>query len=181
MNIWHDIDEKRITQDKFIACIEIAKGTKTKYELDKETGLIILDRILHTSTIYPANYGFIPKTLSRDGDPLDVLVLCSESLTPLTLVTCYPIGVIKMLDDGKWDEKIIAIPLKDPTYNDYKSIFTLPKHISNELVHFLSVYKDLENTITEVSDPEDINNAKKIIEDSKKRYNEVYGNKNQNN
>ncbi len=181
MSIWHDIDEKRITADKFIACIEISKGTKTKYELDKETGLIILDRILHTSTIYPANYGFIPKTLSRDGDPLDVLVLCSESLNPLTLVACYPIGVIKMLDDGKWDEKIIAIPLGDPTYNDYKSIYTLPKHISNELVHFLSVYKDLENTITEVSDPEDVNEAKKIIEASKIRYNEVYGNKNQNN
>ena len=181
MSIWHDIDDKRITEDKFIACIEIAKGTKTKYELDKDTGLIILDRILHTSMIYPANYGFIPRTLSEDGDPLDVLVLCSESLNPLTLVSCYPIGIIRMLDGGKWDEKIIAIPEHDPTYNGYKSIFTLPKHIANELVHFLSVYKDLENKITEVSEPEDVDEAKKIIAESKERYNKVYGNKNQNN
>ena len=181
MNIWHDLDENRISEDNFIACIEISKGTKTKYELDKPTGLIILDRILHTSMIYPANYGFIPKTLSEDGDPLDVLVLCSESLNPLTLVNCYPIGLIRMLDSGKWDEKIIAIPQNDPTYNEYKSIFTLPKHISNELVHFLSVYKDLENKITEVSQPEDVDVAKKIIIESKERYNSVYGKKNQNN
>lgn len=175
MSIWHDIDENRITEQEFIACIEIAKGTKTKYELDKDTGLIILDRILHTSMIYPANYGFVPKTLSEDGDPLDVLVLCSESLNPLTLVKCYPIGVIKMLDSGSWDEKIIAIPVNDPTYNEYKSIFSLPKHISNELVHFLSVYKDLEQKITEVSEPEDVGVAKKIILESKERYNKVYG------
>ena len=106
MNIWHDIDNDRITKDEFIACIEIPKGSKKKYELDKETGMIILDRILYTSTHYPANYGFIPKTYSEDGDPLDCLILCSESLDPLTLVRCYPIGVIKMLDQGKLDEKI---------------------------------------------------------------------------
>src|SRR5574344_1017612 len=110
MNIWHDIDEKRITPDEFIAVIEIAKGFKKKYELDKETGLILLDRILHTSTHYPANYGFIPKTLSDDGDPLDVLVLCNEPINPMVLVQCYPIGVISMTDNGKNDEKIIAIP-----------------------------------------------------------------------
>ena len=122
MNIWHDISPKRITKNDFIAVVEISKGFKNKYELDKETGLIILDRILYTSTHYPANYGFIPRTYGDDGDPLDVLVLCSESLEPLSLVRCYPIGVISMVDNGRNDEKIIAIPFNDPTYNTYKSI-----------------------------------------------------------
>jgi hypothetical protein len=89
MNIWHDMDPKRISPDDFIAVVEIPKGSKKKYELDKQTGLIILDRVLHTSTHYPANYGFIPRTYGDDGDPLDVLVLCSEALDPLTLVRCY--------------------------------------------------------------------------------------------
>lgn len=106
MNIWHDINESRIKKDDFIACIEIPKGSKNKYELDKETGLLILDRTLYTSTHYPANYGFIPRTLSDDNDPLDVLVICSEVISPLTLVRCYPIGVISMIDDGMVDHKV---------------------------------------------------------------------------
>ena len=145
MNIWHDIDSKRIKPDDFVAVIEISKGSKKKYELDKETGLIVLDRILYTSTHYPANYGFIPRSLGDDGDPLDVLVLCSESLEPLTLVRCYPIGYISMLDGGRNDEKIIAIPFGDPTYNQYKDISDLPQHIFNEMVHFFNVYKALED------------------------------------
>ena len=100
---------KRITKNDFIAVIEIQKGGKNKYELDKETGLIILDRILYTSTHYPANYGFIPRTYGDDNDPLDVLVLCSEALIPLSLVRCYPIGVISMIDNGKNDEKIAVL------------------------------------------------------------------------
>ena len=109
MNIWHDISAGRITKRKFEALIEIPKGSKAKYELDKETGILRLDRILYTSTVYPANYGFIPKTLADDGDPLDVLVLGADPIYPMTLVTCFPIGVIKMVDDGAMDEKIIAI------------------------------------------------------------------------
>ena len=128
MNIWHDIDPKRITPTDFMALIEIPKGSKNKYELDKETGLVMLDRVLHTSTHYPANYGMIPRTYADDYDPLDVLVLCSEPLHPSTLVRCYPIGAIKMLDNGRADEKIIAIPFSDPTYNVYRDIFALPKH-----------------------------------------------------
>ena len=145
MNIWHDIDPKRITPEEIVAVIEISKGSKKKYELDKETGLIILDRILYTSTHYPANYGFIPRSYGDDGDPLDVLVLCSESLEPLTLVRCYPIGYISMLDGGRNDEKIIAIPYGDPTYNQYKDISELPKHIFDEMLHFFNVYKALED------------------------------------
>ena len=103
MNIWHDISPKRIKTDDFCAVIEITKGSKAKYELDKETGLLFLDRILYTSTHYPANYGFIPRTYAEDHDPLDVLVLCSENIHPLSLVRCYPIGVISMEDNGSKD------------------------------------------------------------------------------
>ena len=143
-NIWHDIDPKRITPEDFIAVVEIPKGSKKKYELDKETGLIILDRVLHTSTHYPANYGFIPRTYGDDGDPLDVLVLCSEALDPLTLVRCYPIGYISMLDGGKNDEKIIAIPFTDPGYNGHRELTDLPAHIFAEMGHFFAAYKALE-------------------------------------
>lgn len=150
MNIWHDISPKRITSTDFVAVIEIPKGGKNKYELDKETGLIVLDRILYTSTHYPANYGFIPRTYGDDNDPLDVLVLCSESLLPLSLVRCYPIGVISMVDNGKNDEKIIAIPFNDPMYNLYKNIEELPGHVFEEMRHFFTVYKELEGKETAV-------------------------------
>ena len=112
MNIWHDINPKRITPDEFVAVIEIPKNSKVKYELNKETGILEMDRILYTSTHYPANYGFIPRTYADDGDPLDVLVLCSQQLNPMTLVRCYPIGVIHMIDNGRRDDKIVAIPCK---------------------------------------------------------------------
>ena len=151
-NIWHDISPKRITPEEFIAVVEIPKGSKKKYELDKETGLIILDRILHTSTHYPANYGFIPRTYGDDLDPLDVLVLCSEPLEPLTLVKCYPIGMISMIDSGRNDEKIIAIPVSDPTYNGYTDIKELPAHIFEEMQHFFRVYKNLEGKETAVNE-----------------------------
>lgn len=143
-NIWHNINVKRVTPTDFICVIEIPKGSKTKYELDKETGYIILDRILYTSTHYPANYGFIPRTYGDDGDPLDVLLLCSEPVVPLTLVRAYPIGVISMLDGGKKDEKIIAVPFNDPNYNCYHDISELPSHVIEEMEHFFTVYKALE-------------------------------------
>ncbi len=150
MNIWHDINPKRILPNDFIAVVEISKGSKKKYELDKETGFIILDRILHTSTHYPANYGFIPRTYGDDLDPLDVLIISSVTIDPLTLVRCYPIGMISMIDNGKFDEKIIAIPFNDPTYNSYTDISQLPKHINEEMSHFFEVYKALENKETVV-------------------------------
>lgn len=145
MNIWHDIESSRIKPEKFIAVVEISKGSKQKYEMDKTTGLLRLDRILYTSTHYPANYGFIPHTLAEDKDPLDVLILCSESLIPMSLVSCYPIGVMIMDDNGEKDEKIIAIPEADPNYNTYKSIHDLPEHIFEEMKHFFMVYKQLEH------------------------------------
>lgn len=164
MNIWHDIDAARISPDKFTAVIEIPKGCKTKYEIDKQTGMLMLDRILHTSTHYPASYGFIPRTYAEDCDPLDVLVLCSENIYPMTLVKCYPIGVVSMVDNGENDEKIIAIPFKDPVYNSYKDISELPKHIFDEMSHFFTVYKDLEGKKTEIKDIKGATEARKTIE-----------------
>lgn len=162
-NIWHDISPKRITPEDFIAVIEITKGSKRKYELDKETGLLILDRILYTSTHYPANYGFIPRTYGDDGDPLDVVVICSEEIDPMTLVRCYPIGVITMKDGGKLDEKIISIPFNDPNYNAYKDISELPPHIFEEMRHFFSVYKNLEGKETVVDEVQNRETAVEII------------------
>ncbi len=173
-NIWHDISPKRITPEDFIAVIEIPQGSKKKYELDKETGHIILDRILYTATHYPANYGLIPRTLGDDGDPLDVMVVCSESLETMTLVRCYPIGVITMIDQGKNDEKIIAIPYNDPTYNSYKDITELPHHIFDEMQHFFTVYKNLEGKETAVDDVKNRETALKIIEKSIDQYIEKY-------
>jgi len=163
-NIWHDIDPKRITPEDFIAVIEISKGSKKKYELDKDTGYIILDRILYTSTHYPANYGFIPRTYGDDKDPLDVLVLCSEALEPLSLVRCYPIGVIVMQDGGKMDEKVVAIPMKDPNYNTYHDINELPRHVFSEMEHFFTVYKNLEGKSTIVDEVKNREVALEVIE-----------------
>ena len=148
MNIWHDIDQSKIKADDFYAVIEISKGSKNKYELDKDTGLIMLDRILYTSTHYPANYGFIPLTYANDLDRLDVLVLCSEALVPVSLVRCYPIGVIRMIDGKYDDDKIIAIPYNDPNMNHYKTLDDVPKHMISEIEHFFMVYKNLEHKST---------------------------------
>ncbi len=150
MNLWHCISNKRITPQKFIACIEITKESKMKYELDKESGALILDRVLHTATHYPANYGFIPKTYAGDNDPLDVLVLCQGAIVPMTLVECYPIGVVKMIDQDEVDEKIIAIAAHDPSLNCYHDISELPTHLFDEISHFFNVYKMLEGKKTYV-------------------------------
>lgn len=174
MNIWHDISPKRITAENFIGVIEIKKGSKKKYELDKETGLLILDRILYTSTHYPANYGFIPRTLADDGDPLDILVLTTEDIDPMVLVKCYPIGVIVMMDGGKRDEKIIAIPFDDPTYNSYGDISDLPAHIFDEMRHFFETYKELEGKSTAVDEVLGRGEAVAIIKESIDNYSEIF-------
>lgn len=174
MNIWHDISPKRITPSDFISVIEIPKGSKKKYELDKETGLLKLDRILYTSTHYPANYGFIPRTYAEDLDPLDVLLLCSESIDPLTLVRSYPIGVISMLDNGRNDEKIIAIPYDEPMYNHYTNIDELPTHVFEEMTHFFQVYKALEGKETAVNEVSGPLEAVRIILEATERYIENY-------
>jgi inorganic pyrophosphatase len=174
MNIWHDIAKERIKPDDFYAVIEITKGSKKKYELDKDTGMLKLDRILYTSTHYPANYGFIPRTYAEDGDPLDVLVLCSEAIEPMVLVQVYPIGIISMIDNDSIDEKIIAIPFNDPTYNTYQSVYELPNHIFNEMQHFFKVYKELENKETAVNEMKDRNEAIEIVKQSISSYQKLF-------
>ena len=174
-NIWHDIKPERIQEEDFMAVIEIPKGSKNKYELDKETGVLMLDRILHTSTHYPANYGFIPRTYGDDRDPLDVLVLCSEPIAPMTLVRCYPIGVIRMLDQGRLDDKIICIPFSDPTYNEYSDINELPKHVFEEMSHFFQVYKALEGKQTAAGEVQDRAVAVEVTRKARNDYRALFG------
>lgn len=176
MNIWHDINPERINPKDFISVIEITKGGKNKYELDKETGLLRLDRVLYTATHYPANYGFIPRTYADDNDPLDVLVLCQENIDPMTLVECYPIGVITMIDSEQNDEKIIAVAKKDPFLNVYQDIKDLPNHISAEIMHFFEVYKQLEEKQTVVEKVLGREEAEKIIQKAIENYKEKFEN-----
>ena len=177
MNIWHDIKEERIKSDDFMAVIEITKNGRNKYELDKETGMLRLDRVLYTATHYPANYGFIPRTYADDNDPLDVLVLCQENIDPMTLVECYRIGVITMIDSEENDEKIIAVAKKDPFLNVYKDISEIPNHISSEIMHFFEVYKQLENKQTVVEKVLGRKEAEEIINKCIENYNKKFANK----
>lgn len=174
MNIWHNIDPSLITPEDFSALIEIPMGSRCKYELDKATGLIRLDRVLYTSTHYPQNYGFIPRTYADDGDPLDVLVIASSPVYPMTLIRAYPIGVMRMIDNGDIDDKIIAIPFSDPTYSGIKSVDDLPPHIFDEIVHFFSVYKQLEGKTTAVDSLFGAADAKKIIANAIHDYNKRF-------
>ncbi len=175
MNPWHDMPAHRITPERFLAIIEIPKGSKKKYELDKETGLLRLDRILFTSTHYPMNYGFIPLTLAEDDDPLDVLVLSSEVLDPLVEVECYPIGTITMIDRDQMDVKVIAIPFKDPTYNGFRDISALPRHIVQEVSHFFDVYKALEHSQTSVKETANREQAVGVVTACIERYKASFG------
>lgn len=178
MNIWHDISKERITKNDFVGVVEISKGGDVKYELDKETGMLKLDRVLYTATHYPTNYGFIPRTYAEDNDPLDVLILCNEEIVPLTLVECYPIGVLIMNDSGEEDEKIIAISKRDPYWNVYNDISALPNHVADEIKHFFEVYKQLEGKTTTVDRMLGREDAEVIIEKCMKKYEEKFGEKN---
>ena len=175
MNIWKEFNKDRIKNDDFICFIEIEQGGKNKYEIDKETSLIILDRVLFTATYYPMNYGFIPRTLSPDHDPLDVFVMCSQPIEKMSLVRCYPIGVIKMIDGNEMDQKIIAIPFGDPQNNMFKDIAELPKHIFDELIHFLTVYKQLENKPVEIVSISGKEEAIRTIDECRKAFDVEFG------
>ena len=175
MNPWKDIDPKRVTPEDFLAYIEISKGSKNKYELDKETGLLRLDRILYTSTQYPHNYGFIPRTYAEDNDPLDVLLITSERIVPSTLVRGKPIGMIDMIDQGMRDVKILAVCPDDPFYQNYDDIHDLPDHIVQEITYFFETYKVLEGKETLVPGLKGREEALKVIKGSIDRYNEKFG------
>ena len=175
MNPWKDIDTSRVTPEEFIAYIEIEKGSKNKYELDKDTGLLRLDRILSTSTQYPHNYVFIPNTYAEDNDPLDVLLITSEPIVPMTLVRGRPIGMIDMIDQGLRDAKILAVCPDDPFYQDYTDIKELPDHIVQEITYFFETYKVLEGKQTRVPGLRDKEEALKVIQEAIENYRRKFG------
>jgi inorganic pyrophosphatase len=143
MNLLHDIDPG--TKEKMNVIIEIPKGSHNKYEIDKETGIIALDRVLHTAQTYPFDYGFVPQTLWDDGDALDVVVLTTAALAPGILVPARPVAIMPMIDNGEADEKIIAVPAKDPRWANVKELTDINAHLLKEISHFFMTYKKLEN------------------------------------
>lgn len=166
MNPWHDLALGDQLPDLFPAVIEVPKGSKNKYELDKESGLIRVDRVLFSSIHYPANYGFIPRTYCDDNDPLDVLVLGQEPVVPLTIMMARPIGVMKMRDDGEADDKIIAVHANDPEYSHYRSINELPPHRVAELRNFFENYTVLEHKEVLVDHFLDALDAKRVLQEA---------------
>jgi inorganic pyrophosphatase len=171
MHPWHDsyIDETTITTG-FPAVIEIPKGSTNKYELDKETGLLRLDRVLYSAVYYPADYGFIPRTYCDDGDPLDVLVLGQEPVYPLTIVESRAIGVMRMRDEKGVDDKIVAVSVRDPAYTEYKDKAQLPGHVLRQVRRFFEDYKVLEHKQVIVEDMLGPEAAISIITDALEMY-----------
>jgi inorganic pyrophosphatase len=167
---WHDVIPGVKLPQEFTAVVEIPTGSSVKYELDKSTGLLRLDRILFSAVYYPANYGFIPQTLAEDGDPLDVLVLCQEPLAPLTLVDARVIGLMTMVDSGKLDHKLLAVAIHDPEYNGFTEADQLPPHRLHMLRRFFQDYKTLEGKTVEVEQFQSASQAKPIIESALERY-----------
>ncbi len=177
LNPWHDVELGDDAPDLFPAIIEVPKGSKTKYELDKATGMIRVDRILYSSVQYPANYGFIPRTYCEDNDPLDVLVLGQEAVAPLSIMRAKPIGLMKMLDHGEADDKIIAVHADDPEYNHYNAIDELPPHRMTEVKRFFEDYKALEDKKVVVEDFFGKKEALRTITTAMEFYQQEFGNK----
>jgi inorganic pyrophosphatase len=167
---WHDVTPGEDIPQEFNVIIEIPFGSSVKYELDKASGLIKLDRVLYSAVYYPANYGFIPQTLAEDDDPLDVLVLCQETVVPLTLIHARTIGLMTMIDAGKKDHKIIAVATEDPEFNSYREASEMPVHRLTMLRRFFQDYKQLEGKAVEVDEIQPSREAYPIIEDALARY-----------
>ena len=167
---WHDVTPGEDVPQEYNAIIEIPFGSSVKYELDKNSGLIKLDRVLYSAVYYPANYGFIPQTLAEDDDPLDVLVLCQETVVPLTLIHARTIGLMTMIDAGEKDHKIIAVAVDDPEFNSYREAAEMPSHRLTMLRRFFQDYKQLEGKAVEVDDIQPAKAAFPIIEDALARY-----------
>jgi inorganic pyrophosphatase len=167
---WHDVDIGSAAPDRVRAIIEIPKGSKVKYELDKPTGLLKVDRILYSSVVYPANYGFIPQTLGDDNDPLDILVWMQEPVVPMSILNARPIGILHMVDEGEADEKIVAVHIDDPEYASFTHIDQLPGHRQRELQRFFRDYKQLEGKVVEVDVIAGPDRAREVIERARKLY-----------
>jgi inorganic pyrophosphatase len=167
---WHDVTPGEDAPQEFNAIIEIPFGASVKYELDKISGLIKMDRVLYSAVYYPANYGFIPQTLAEDDDPLDVLVLCQEPVVPLTLIHARTIGIITMIDQGEKDHKVIAVATEDPEFNSYREAAEMPSHRLHMLRRFFQDYTQLEGKVVEVDEIQPAKVAFPIIEDALARY-----------
>ena len=171
MHAWHDIYvDDHLIETAFPVVIEVPMGSKNKYELDKETGLLKLDRVLYSAVHYPANYGFIPRTYCEDGDPLDALVLGQEPVTPLTMMEARAIGVMRMRDEKGLDDKIIAVSVKDPAFSDYTDHSQLPSHLLREIRRFFEDYKTLEHKQVVVEDFMGPSDAIRIVQDALSMY-----------
>lgn len=170
IHAWHDITPGELIPQEFNSVIEIPFGSSVKYELDKQSGLIKLDRVLYSAVYYPANYGFIPQTLAEDDDPLDVLVFCQEPVVPLTIIHARTVGLMTMLDSGKKDHKIIAVATKDPEFNSYREAAEMPEHRMTMLRRFFQDYKLLEGKKVEVDEIQPTEKAFPVIEDALHRY-----------
>jgi inorganic pyrophosphatase len=165
VHAWHDLPSRPKTPpDAINAVIEIPRGSKIKYELDKSSGMLRVDRVLHSSVIYPANYGFIPRSYCDDGDPLDVLVLCSEAVVPMSIIVGRPIGIVRMSDAAKQDDKIISVSAHDPAFEEVHDISDLPKHVAREIQRFFTDYKVLEDKEVVVGPPQGRTEADLVIE-----------------
>ena len=167
---WHDVSPGNQVPRDFQAVIEIPLGSNVKYELDKSSGLLRVDRIIHSAVFYPANYGFIPQTYAEDNDPLDVLVLCQEPVQPLALIKARAIGIMTMTDGGTTDDKVIAVATDDPEFNTYREASDLPPHRLSVLKRFFQDYKQLEGKTVEVEDISPTSSAVKVIERALARY-----------
>lgn len=171
---WHGASYGDKSPQTVNALIEIPQGSRTKYEIDKPTGLLRLDRVIHSSFHYPINYGFIPQTLGQDGDPLDILVLCSQAIHPLCLVQATVIGNMQMVDTGEKDDKIIAVASKDPSVNHISSIEEMPRHFMSELRNFFEQYKVLEEKQVQIDQFQNREAAYLIINEAIAYYKEKY-------
>lgn len=167
---WHDLDIGKNAPEILNAVIEIPRGSKVKYELDKKTGLLHVDRVLYSSVVYPHNYGFIPRTYCPDNDPLDILVLMQEPVVPFSFLRAKPIGVMRMIDQGEQDDKIIAVHADDPEYRGYSDISQLPPHRLAEIRRFFEDYKKNENKLVVVDDFLGLEDAHRIIKESMESY-----------
>jgi inorganic pyrophosphatase len=170
MHPWHDVELPRYVEDGIPAIIEISTGSKVKYELDKTSGLLIVDRVLFSAVHYPANYGFVPKTYCDDGDPLDILVYCQEAIQPLSIMRAKIIGVMKMRDDKGEDDKLIAVSADDPEYADFGDVSDMPAHRMRELKRFFEDYKGLENKKVLVSAPQGRREGLQALRDAMRLY-----------